>query len=52
MEIEKSIYNSPRSVIITLSNKTGILIGSPHDDGGMEEGGEIIGYIYDFSTIL
>lgn len=41
MEIEKTVYNSPKVDVIMMSNKIDILAGSPYDDGGMEEGGEI-----------
>lgn len=41
MERERTKYVSPIMEIEEISNIYDFLTGSPHDDGGMEEGGEV-----------
>lgn len=41
MEKEKPIYNTPDVSTLLIFSAMVILTGSPSDDGGMEEGGEI-----------
>lgn len=41
MERQTMNYVTPNMVIIEIANRYDILAGSPYDDGGMDEGGEV-----------